>query len=95
MVQSAAVTMISTRYCGPAKRASTVARAGVLPWETHVSQTLFISSKVRMSESQILAFSSFALLVPACFRSLSIWARIWRVYFPTEGTGLPATWPAR
>src|SRR3546814_1032741 len=61
----AAVTMISTRYCGPARRDSTVARAGALPLATQPSHTLFISSKVRMSDSQILAFRIFALLLPA------------------------------
>ena len=45
----AAVTMISTLYCGAASRASTVARAGVLPGETQASHTAFISAKVLMS----------------------------------------------
>src|SRR5215813_7994182 len=40
----AATTMISTRYSGPARRASTVARAGGLPFETQPSHTWFISS---------------------------------------------------
>ena len=42
--------MISTRYFGLARRASTVARAGVFPGDTHASHTAFISSKVRMSD---------------------------------------------
>ena len=45
----AAVTMISTVYCGAASFASTVARAGVLPDETQPSHTAFISPKVFMS----------------------------------------------
>src|SRR6185369_13509282 len=59
--QIAAVTPISTLKRGAASFASTVARAGVLPFSTQASQTLFISSKVAMSESQILAESSFDL----------------------------------
>lgn len=51
----AATTMISTRFGGRASAAETVARAGVLPGATHASQTLFISSKLRMSASQMLA----------------------------------------
>jgi hypothetical protein len=45
----AATTMISTRYCGAASLASTVARAGVLPGDTHASQAAFISAKAFMS----------------------------------------------
>lgn len=45
----AAVTMISTVYCGAASLASTVARAGVLPGETQPSHTAFISWNVFMS----------------------------------------------
>src|SRR5690242_11991016 len=61
----AAVTMISTLLSGVASLASTVARAGVLPGDTQASQTAFISAKVRISASQILAVSSFDLSVPA------------------------------
>ena len=45
----AAITMISTLYCGDASLASTVARAGVFPAETQPSHTAFISGKVFMS----------------------------------------------
>ena len=45
----AAITMISTLYWGAASLASTVARAGVLPAETHPSHTAFMSGKVFMS----------------------------------------------
>jgi len=45
----AAITMISTPYCGAASPASTVARAGVLPADTQPSHTAFISGKVFMS----------------------------------------------
>ena len=45
----AATTMISTRYSGAASPASTVARAGVLPGDTHLSHTAFISAKFFMS----------------------------------------------
>ena len=45
----AATTMISTRYCGAASLASTVARAGVLPGDTQASHTAFISAKFFMS----------------------------------------------
>jgi hypothetical protein len=45
----AAVTMISTVYCGAASFASTVARAGVLPGDTQASHTAFISPNVLMS----------------------------------------------
>jgi hypothetical protein len=41
--------MISTLYCGAAKPASTVARAGVFPADTQPSHTAFISAKVFMS----------------------------------------------
>src|SRR5262249_53635193 len=41
----AATTMISTRNSGRASPAWTVARAGVLPDATHLSQTSFISLK--------------------------------------------------
>jgi hypothetical protein len=45
----AAITMISTLYCGAASLASTVARAGVLPADTQPSHAAFISGKVFMS----------------------------------------------
>ena len=45
----AATTMISTRYWGEASLASTVARAGVLPGDTQLSHTAFISAKFFMS----------------------------------------------
>ena len=45
----AATTMISTRYSGSASPAWTVARAGVLPGDTHASHTAFISAKFFMS----------------------------------------------
>ena len=45
----AAMTTISTVYCGAASLASTVARAGVWPGATHASHTAFISAKVLMS----------------------------------------------
>jgi hypothetical protein len=45
----AAVTMISTLYCGFASLASTVARAGVFPADTQPSHTAFISAKFFMS----------------------------------------------
>jgi hypothetical protein len=48
-VYFAATTMISTRYCGAASFASTVARAGVLPGETQASHAAFISAKFFMS----------------------------------------------
>src|SRR5262245_2668171 len=57
--------MISTRYCGEASFASTVARAGVLPGATQASHTAFISAKFAISVIQILADSSFDLSVPA------------------------------
>src|SRR5204863_8896285 len=60
----AAITMISTLYCGAASLASTVARAGVLPGDTQPSHTEFISCKVFMSVMQILARRSFDLSVP-------------------------------
>src|SRR5204863_8201071 len=60
----AAITMISTLYCGAASLASTVARAGVLPGDTQASHTAFISLKVFMSVIQILARRSFDLSVP-------------------------------
>src|SRR3954453_23796912 len=92
----AAVTMISTVYCGEASFASTVARAGALPGATQPSQTAFISLKVAMSESQIFADSSFDLSVPAWARSPSM---IDRMSFVCSVTLRPAafraTWPAR
>ena len=60
--------MISTVYSGAANLASTVARAGVFPGDTHLSQTSFIYEKVLMSASQILVETSLVLSVPACFR---------------------------
>ncbi len=53
--QAAAVMMISTLYSGAASLASPVARAGVLPCGTQPSQTAFISAKVLMSASQMIA----------------------------------------
>ena len=47
--------MISTVNSGAASLASTQARAGVLPAGTQASQTEFISSKVDMSASQMVA----------------------------------------
>jgi hypothetical protein len=61
----AAMVAISTFHCGDASFASTQARAGVLPGATHASQTLFMSAKLAMSESQIVAESNLALSVPA------------------------------
>src|SRR5262245_27430870 len=72
----AAVTRISTILAGDCNLASIQARAGAQPEGTQASQTLFISSTVRMSCSQIVACRSFDLLVPALARSASIAARI-------------------
>src|SRR5690606_1108456 len=52
---TAAVTITSTRYSGEASFASPVARAGVWPGTTHLSQTEFISAKSAMSASQMIA----------------------------------------
>ncbi len=68
--------MISTRYSGLASLASTVARAGVWPLGIQASQASFIWPKPRISVSQILAERILDLWLPACFSSLSIWARI-------------------
>ena len=88
--------MISTVYSGAASLASTVARAGVWPADTHLSHSLFISANLDMSASQILAVMSLALLVPASFSRRSMLARMSRV---CSATGLPlaplATTPAR
>ena len=65
----AAVTWISIFFSGPCSSASTQARAGVLPGTTQASHTLFISSTVRMSESQMVAVRSFDLSVPALARN--------------------------
>src|SRR5262245_13520865 len=51
----AAVTRISTILAGDCSRASIQARAGAQPCGTQASQTLFISSTVRMSCNQIVA----------------------------------------
>src|SRR5262249_25035186 len=83
----AAVTLISTILAGDCSRASMQARAGALPEGTQASQTLFISSTVRMSCSQIVACRSFDLSVPAFSRSPSMAARISCVCAPT-------LWPA-
>src|SRR5262249_6518640 len=79
----AAVTRISTILAGDCSRASMHARAGAQPCGTHASQTLFISSTVRMSCSQIVACRSFDLSVPALARSPSMAARISCVCAPT------------
>ena len=72
------------------------ARAGVLPGTTHASHTLFISSTVRMSESQIVAVSSFDLSVPALARKASMNERISRVCSATPWPSvLSAISPAR
>jgi hypothetical protein len=68
--------MISTLYSGEASPASTVARAGVLPGDTHASHTAFISAKFAMSVIQILAERIFVLSVPAWARKPSIWERM-------------------
>lgn len=51
----AAMTAISTWYLGSASLASTVARVGAAPGATHLSQTEFISAKLPISASQMLA----------------------------------------
>ena len=61
----AAVTRISTILAGDCSRASMQARAGAQPCGIQTSHTLFISSTVRMSCSQIVACTSFDLSVPA------------------------------
>src|SRR5437016_1490803 len=62
--QRAATTMISMFTPGAASFASTVARAGVLPGDTHASHTVFISDQVAMSVSQMLVRSSLLLSLP-------------------------------
>ena len=88
--------MISTVYWGAASFASTVARAGVWPATTQPSQTAFISLKVDMSLSQILAESRFCLELP---HSASRPSMIDRISAVCSLTDLPAadlaTWPAR
>src|SRR5206468_13005799 len=82
----AAMIPISTVNWGAASFASTQARAGVLPGATQLSHTEFISAKVPISASQIVADSSRSLLDPAYASSRSIEARMSRV---CSATGLP------
>ena len=56
-----------------------VARAGEAPGRTHRSQTPFMSSKVAMSVSQIVAERSLLLSVFACASNASMVERISRV----------------
>ena len=87
----AAVTRISTRYFGAARRASTQARAGVFPGLTHASQTSFISAKKRMSESQMVAVRILDLSVPARSRRASTCSRIRLVCSLAVGAASPST----
>ena len=68
----AAVTMISTRQAGSASFASTQARTGRFFGSTHAVQTSFSDARLRMSVTQMVAASSFDLLVPAFANSRSI-----------------------
>jgi hypothetical protein len=86
----AAITAISTRRLGEASFASTVARAGVLPWGTHASQAAFICAKVAMSRSQMLADRMRVLSVPASASRASILPRICFVWPPTSALGSSA-----
>jgi hypothetical protein len=82
--------------CGAASLASTVARAGALPGATQASQTPFISWKVDMSVSQMLAMRRRDLSVPASASSPSMMARISCVCSATLLPALAwATCPAR
>ena len=87
--------MISTLYCGEASLLSTQARHGVLPGATQASQTAFISSKVAMSESQMLALSSLDLSLPAWASRPSMIARMSLVCSVTEPAGRVARHLAR
>src|SRR5262249_39108519 len=92
----AAVTRISTILAGDCNRASMQARAGAQPDGTQASQTLFISSTVRMSCSHIVACTSFDLSVPAFASSASMAARISCVWAATLcPAALSAVRPAR
>src|SRR5712692_8015289 len=72
----AATPAISTKYLGAASRASTVARAGGFAGSIQASHTEFMSSKYRMSASQMVAERSLDLLVPAAARRSSIFFKI-------------------
>src|SRR5687767_1157315 len=74
--QIAQITAISTRYSGAASFDSTVARAGVLPGETHGSHAEFISANVDMLTSQMVADRILDLSVPAAAINASICLRM-------------------
>src|SRR5262249_39578711 len=68
----AQMTDISTSMRGSASLASTVARAGRLSGSTQASQTLFMCSRLRISDTQILAERILDLSVPARARTSSM-----------------------
>jgi len=86
------MTAISILYSVDARFAlTTVARAGVSPGTTHDCQTPFISAKVAISVSQMVADNKRLLSVFASLSSASIVARISRVWIATLAP--PATCP--
>jgi hypothetical protein len=62
--QTAAITLISTRYFGAASFDSIVARAGVWPAGTQASQTEFIAGKSAISARKIWADRIRVLSLP-------------------------------
>lgn len=74
------VTTTSIRHSGLARRASTVARGGPSPGESHASETSFIPSKSVRSARKICTPSNRDVSVPARCRTASTAARTCRVW---------------
>src|SRR6185503_19625431 len=91
----AAVTMISTRALGSASLASMQARAGRFFGSTQALQTSFISARLRMSVTQMVACSTFDLFEPHFASRRSMSSRICLVWPFTSWSMFLATMPAR